>query len=71
MQFAQQALDAEQKKLENGKSTSFFVLELQRNLTDARAAEIQALAEYNRAQAELYFREATILERNKITVNFE
>jgi len=71
VQFAQQALDAEQKKLENGKSTSFFVLELQRNLTDARAAEIQALTEYNRAQAELYFREATILDRNKITVTFE
>ena len=69
--FAQQALEAEQKKLENGKSTSFFVLELQRNLTTARAAEIRALADYNRAQAELYFREATILERNKISVNYK
>ena len=66
--FAEQALDAEQKKFANGKSTSFFVLEFQNNLTEARGAEIQALADYNKALAEFYFREATILERNNVLI---
>ena len=66
--FAEAALDAEQKKLENGKSTNFQVLQLQDNLTQARAAEIAALTAYNKALYDLYFREGTILERQKITV---
>ncbi|PYK60381.1 MAG: hypothetical protein DME21_11630 [Verrucomicrobia bacterium] len=48
--YAQDALEAEQKKLENGKSTNFEVLQLQKNLTAARSAEIRALADYNNAQ---------------------
>ncbi|MBC8000976.1 MAG: TolC family protein, partial [Opitutaceae bacterium] len=39
--YSEAALDAEQKKLENGKSTSFNVLQLQRDLTDARSQEIR------------------------------
>ncbi len=50
-EFAAQALDAEEKKLANGKSTSFQVLELQRQLTAAESDEIGALSEYNK---ELY-----------------
>jgi outer membrane protein TolC len=61
-------LDAEQKKLDNGKSTSFVVLRLQRDLTDARAQEIRALADYNRALAQLYFEEGTILQKNRVKV---
>lgn len=66
--FAEAALAAEQKKLENGKSTNFQVLELQDKLTQARANEIGALTVYNKALHELYFREGTTLERNKITL---
>jgi outer membrane protein TolC len=66
--FAEAALDAEQKKLENGKSTNFQVLDLQDKLTQARANEIGALTAYNKALYDLYFREGTILERQKITV---
>lgn len=65
---AEAAYDAEVKKLENGKSTSFQVLSLQNDLTTARSREIRALADYNRALTELYFNEGTILERSKITV---
>ena len=36
--FAQDALAAEQKKYENGKSTSFLVLQFQRDLTQSRFA---------------------------------
>ena len=66
--FAEAALDAEQKKLQNGKSTNFQVLQLQDKLTQARAAEIGALTIYNKALHDLYFREGTTLERNKITL---
>jgi outer membrane protein TolC len=69
--YAEAALDAEQKKLENGKSTSFFVLDFQKRLTDARAAEIRALADYNKALVQLHFEEGSILDRNKVSVNFE
>jgi len=66
--YAEEALDAEQKKLENGKSTSFNVLQFQRDLTTAASAEIKALADYNKALHQFYFREGTTLERNKITL---
>jgi outer membrane protein TolC len=64
--FAQEALAAEQKKLENGKSTSFFVLQFQRDLTVRRSEEIRALADYNNALAQLAWREGTTLERHNI-----
>ena len=38
-EFAEVALQAEQTKMENGKSTSFFVLQFQRDLTAARSEE--------------------------------
>jgi outer membrane protein TolC len=66
--FAEAALDAEQKKLENGKSTSFFVLQFQRDLTTARYQEIGALADYNIALAQLAFQEGASLERHKLNV---
>ncbi|HTG42901.1 MAG TPA: TolC family protein, partial [Verrucomicrobiae bacterium] len=47
--FAQDALAAEQKKYENGKSTSFLVLQFQRDLTSRRFEELAALADYNKA----------------------
>jgi outer membrane protein TolC len=67
--YAEAALEAEQKKLENGKSTSFVVLQLQRDLTAARSAEISALADYNRSLAALARSEGSTLERRKIDVN--
>ena len=66
--YAEAALDAEQKKLENGKSTSFVVLQLQSNLTAARGAEIQALDTYNKSLAQLAHDEASTFERRGITV---
>jgi outer membrane protein len=68
-EFAEAALQAEQTKLENGKSTSFVVLQLQSNLTRARGAEIQALADYQKSLAEFSFREGTTLERNKVIIS--
>lgn len=69
--FAEAALDAETKKLQNGKSTSFFVLQFQRDLIAARVAEIQALVDYNKALTTLATAEGTILEQLKIKLDFE
>ena len=69
--YAEAALDAEQKKLENGKSTSFNVLQLQKDLTTAASDEIRALSIYNKALHELYFSEGSTLERNKVTLQLK
>ena len=68
-EFAEAALDAEQKKLQNGKSTSFQVLQLQKDLTAARSSEIRARADYNIALTGLAGAEGTTLERRKITLD--
>ena len=70
-EFAKAALDAEEKKLENGKSTSFFVLQLQRDLTQARSDEIQALTDYNRATSNLSLLEGGILQIREISLEVE
>lgn len=67
-EYAEAALAAEERKLANGKSTSFVVLQLQRDLTAARTAEIAALADYNKALAQLAFSEGATLEKNKLTL---
>lgn len=69
--YAEAALDAEQKKLESGKSTSFEVLRLQRDLTSARSAEIRALADYNIALAQIALNEGSTLDRRNVSVDFK
>lgn len=69
--YAVAALDAEQKKLENGKSTSFNVLQLQRDLVTAESTAIQALTDYNKALVDLARAEGTLLDRLKISVTMQ
>ena len=69
--FAQDALSAEQKKYENGKSTSFNVLLYQRDLTRSRFEELAALAEYNKALAGLAAQEGATLTRHNLNVTVE
>jgi outer membrane protein TolC len=64
--YAEGALSAEQKKLENGLSTSFFVLQLQETLIAARTAEVRAMADFNKMQAQLAFAEGSTLERHHL-----
>jgi outer membrane protein TolC len=66
--YAEAALAAEEKKLQNGLSTTFFVLQLQETLTAARSAEVVALADYNRAVAQLSFAEGRSLQRHRLKV---
>ena len=66
--YAEAALDAEKKKLQDGFSTSFVVLQSQEILTAARTAEIRAEADYNKALAQLAFAEGTLLERHHLSL---
>jgi outer membrane protein TolC len=66
--FAEMALNAAQKQLDNGKTTSFVVVQLQKDLTTARLAELTAVAQYNQALANLALNEGTTLERDKLTI---
>src|SRR4029453_8500477 len=48
-ELAEQRLDAEQKRFEVGMSTSFLVIQAQRDLAIARNNELQALLDYQLA----------------------
>ncbi len=54
VRLAEQNVDAERKRYENGLSTSFQVLEIQEDLTAARSRQVAAVARYRRALAEYY-----------------
>ena len=66
--YAEAALEAEQKKYENGKSTLFDILGLQAKLTSARFDEVSALAAYNVDLATLSFDEGSTFDRLQIKV---
>jgi outer membrane protein TolC len=68
-QYQEAALEAEQKKLESGKSTTYTVLQVQRDLTAARGNEIQALDNYDKSLSQLSLDEGSTLER--LGVNLE
>lgn len=65
-EYAEQALAAEQAKLERGRSTSFVVLEMQKNLTAARKDEIAASTGYRQCLSVLALAEGTIFDRHGI-----
>ena len=48
-ELQEKKLEAEEKKLAAGMSSSFFVFQAQRDLSLARTAEIQAIADYNKS----------------------
>ena len=64
--FAELALEAQQRLLDNGRTTSFVVVQLQRDLTTARLNELTAMAQYNQALAQLALNEGATLERDKL-----
>ena len=68
-EYQEAALEAEQKKLESGKSTTYTVLQVQRDLTTARGNEIQALDTYNKSLSQLSLHEGSTLDR--LRINFE
>ncbi len=61
-------LEAEQKKFENGMSTSFEVLRIQTDLSNARLAGIRAMLDYIKALADLERAQGTLLDARGLSV---
>jgi outer membrane protein len=68
---AEQNLDAERKRYENGMTTIFQVLQIQQQLSDARARELQALVAYNKAVAGYHRAVGDLLDVRNIKVEQE
>lgn len=64
----EQLLDAEQKKFNLGASTSYNVIQQQRDLAAARAAELGALVTYESARINLDLTTGATLEANHISL---
>jgi outer membrane protein TolC len=62
-------LDAEQKKFQAGESTSFNVIQQQRDLSTAQAQETAALVGYQQAHVGLDQAVGSTLESNKIVLS--
>ena len=66
---AGQNLEAERRRYENGMTTNFQVLQIQQQLSDARANELQALVGYNKAVAAYHRAVGDLLDTRNITVD--
>jgi outer membrane protein TolC len=67
-ELAQRRLEAEQKKFEVGMSTSFLIVQAQRDLSQAAANELRALIDYNQAIVAFEHARGTILDRANVSV---
>ena len=67
-EFQEQALAAEEDKLAVGASTTFLVIQYQRDLAQARSAEVDAQAGYVKAKAALDRASNTLLDRHGISI---
>lgn len=65
---AKQSAEAELLRLQQGVSTSFQVLQLQREYSQARSRELATLADFNKSLADLYLTTATLLEKQGISL---
>ena len=64
--LAEEQLRVEQRRLEAGVTTTFNVLSFQRDLAQAQASEIRAIADYYNSLANLENVQGTVLEANQI-----
>jgi outer membrane protein len=67
--LSEQLLQAEQKKFALGASTSFLVVQQQRDLATAQSAEVAALVAFSNARIALDQTLGTTLKTNNISVN--
>lgn len=65
---AEKNLDAERKRYENGMVTNFEVLQIQQQLADARANELQALVNYQKSIALFHHSVGDLLDLHGVTV---
>ena len=68
VRLQREKLSAEQKKFENGMSTSFQVLQFQTDLTTAESRENSSIVDYNKSLAELQRVQGTLLEARNMTM---
>jgi outer membrane protein TolC len=61
-------LEAEQSKFEVGMSTNYFVVQAQRDLSDARNTELRAILNYRKSLVELERLQQTTLQSLSVTV---
>ena len=66
---AEQNVEAERRRYENGMSTNFQVLQIQQQLAGARASEIQALVAYNKSVAAYHRAVGDLLDVANIRVD--
>lgn len=69
-QLEEQNLDAERKRYENGMSSSFRILQIQEDLTQARSREVNAVTAYRRALAELFRATGTLVDAQGVDVDY-
>jgi outer membrane protein len=65
----QDALDAEQQRFAVGQSTSFFVIQYERDLAQALSTEVIAMGDYAKAKAALDRAVGTTLTSNNISID--
>jgi outer membrane protein TolC len=65
----QESLEAEQAKFEVGASTSFFVIQYESLLAQARSTEVAAMSSYVKARAAIERATGTILDQNRISLD--
>jgi HAE1 family hydrophobic/amphiphilic exporter-1 len=68
--LAKQKLEAETKKYEVGSSTSFAVLEYQKDLTVEAGKEVKAVIDHIKALSHLELATGTVLKKNGIVLEF-
>lgn len=67
-ELSQRRLEAEQKKFEVGMSTSFLIVQAQRDLSQAAANELRALIDFVKAIAAFERAKGTILDQSNVTI---
>ncbi len=67
-QLEEKNLEAEQKRYENGLSTSFRVLQIQEDLTEARQREVNAITGYRKAVVLYYQATGELIETSGVEV---
>jgi len=68
-ELAEQKLNAEEKKLKVGLTTNYVALQYQRDLANARSAELRAIIDYNLSLARLDRSMGTSLEKKNIKLS--
>ncbi|MCX8011787.1 MAG: TolC family protein, partial [Desulfobacterota bacterium] len=67
--LAEKSLRQEEKRMKAGLSDTFRTLIFQANLIDAKAREVQARADYQKALAQLYRAMGTNIQRHNLVIN--